>query len=444
MNPAKITIEGNYWDCHIYRGRLYLFTINGSIKTINWNELINSLQKDEFINVALSYAYKNGRNLYHTELNDLFKDADIRNLLRKKFDTLASKIITLTELELNQFLMAEQDSPFNELHTDAEALNNKLFVLTHNSLQSVSIHGTSKRFPVARMPAKHFDLYGFTIRANKFARFAVSAGDDGLMEYNGSDSAPLTVFDDRRMTLVSNRHSSFADYSFLSIYNSSLAGDSFMSYFTWNDNINRKMPERINRGEFNEQNIFENIQLQNSYLSWGSNEKIYRVVEGGLEMVRFNNYTKPGEPIFSSTKFIPLQQWKGKVISASVAYFGTVLHCENAVVVMLSDGSYYNIPGEISRVRIFSRSLNYENHLHVIHDDKIEIYSFNNDYFVDQKSKDFGFAYRIPKIFGLNRAVYNRKYEADEDYYDFDDLEQDKKIKKPDTESPTDLTDLPF
>ena len=84
---------------------------------------------------------------------------------------------------------------------------------------------------------------------------------------------------------------------------------------------------------------------------------------------------------------------------------------------MLSDGSYYNIPGEISRVRVFPRSFNYENHLHVIHDNKLEIYSFNNDYFVDQKSKDFGFAYRVPKNYNAFRRSYSCR-ERDEEFYD--------------------------
>jgi hypothetical protein len=437
MNPAKITIQGNYWDCQIYRGRLYLFTINGTVKTIKWNDLIDSLQTEDFINVALSYAFKNGRNLYHPELTDLFRDTDIRNLLATKFDFLSTRNFSISEELLNQFLIAEQDSPFDELHTDSEVLSNKLYVLTHNSLESVAVHTTSKRYPVERIPKKHFDLFGFTLRANRFARLAVSAGDDGLMEYNGSSSYNWSYHNAKRMVQVSSRHSSFADYSFLSIYNSSLAGDSFMSYYTWDDNMKRKRPERIKINEFDEAVIFQ-THLKNSYLSWGSNEKIYRAVEGGLEMVRFNNYAKPGEPIFSTTKFIPLQAWKGKVLSAAVAYFGTVLHCENAVVVMLSDGSFYNIPGEISRVRIFPRSLNYENHLHIIHEDKLEIYSFNNDYFVDQKSKDFGFAYKPSKTFGRR---YNQ-YERDEDYYDFEDLEEDDKNDQ--SNSSIDPKDLPF
>lgn len=424
MIPAKITIEGNYWDVQIYRGRLYLFTINGAIRTIDWNKLMSSIRVEQYIKIALTYAFQNGRNLYHSELHELFKDTDVKNLLENKFTELSNQHINIAEASLLDCLIGEQETPFNELHTDSEVFSNRLYILNHNSLQSSPIHGKSKRYPVGKSPEKHFDLYGFAIRANKFARMIVSAGDDGLMEYNGSSNISLSPFDDRRMDLISPRHSTFADYSFLSVYNSSLSGDSFMSYFKWKDDRLQDQPERIKIDEFEEKEIFSTEQPLNSYLSWGSHEKIYRAVEGGLEMVRFNNYAKPGEQVFSERKFIPLQPWKGKILSAYVAYFGTVLQCENAVVVMLSDETYYNIAGEVSRVRIFPRSLNYENHLHVIHDDRLEVYSFNNDYFVDQKTKDFGFAYKTPKTYGFVRGGYASRYESDEDFYDLDILKK--------------------
>ena len=441
MNPAKIQILGNYWDCQIYRGRLYLFTINGAVKTVNWNALIESIQTEEYTNIAISYAFKNGRNLYHSELHELFRDEEIKNLLQNKFDSLSHRELIITEQQLNEFLIGEQETPFEELHVDSEVFSNRIFVLSHNSLLSTSIHGRGKKYPVTRKIQKHYDLYGFSMRANRYARLALSAGDDGLMEYNSATSTNLLLSDDRRMLKVSNNHSSFADYSFLSIYNSSLTGNSFMSYFTWDDKLTRAKPERIIKEEYGENQIFEGNNSDHSYLSWGANEKIYRAVNGGLEVVRFNNYAKPGEAIFSNKKFIPLQSWKGKVLSAYIAYFGTVLHCEYAVVVMLSDGSYYNIAGQVTRVRIFPRSLNYENHLHVIQDDKVEIYSFNNDYFVDQKEKDFGVAFRMPKTFGFVRGGYASRYESDEDYYNIDKDIIDS--KKTDDKS-TNLDDLPF
>jgi hypothetical protein len=306
MTPAKIVIQGDYWDCQIYRGRLYLFTIEGTIKTIHWHKLIEELKNDEYINIALTYAFENGRNLYHQELHDLFKDQEIKQLLRTKFGALSERNLLISEDKLDQFLIGEQETPFHDLHVDSDVFSNRLYVLSHNSLLSSAVHTKSKKYPVANTVQKHFDLYGFSICANRYAQLAISAGDDGLMEYNGSSTIGLTFFDDRRMSQVSKRHSSFADYSFLSIYNSSLAGDSFLSYFRWNENVNK--PERVNKGEFDEANIFNNDVEKPSYLSWGSNEKIYRAVQGGLEIVRFNNYAKPHEPIFSEKKFIGLQE----------------------------------------------------------------------------------------------------------------------------------------
>jgi hypothetical protein len=441
MNPARITIEGNYWDCQIYRGRLYLFTIEGAIKVIDWNALIESIQLGDFINLSLNYAFKNGRELYNYEYSDLLKDSDIREVLRNKFEALNKQEITISLQQLDNFLLGNQDSPFKELHSDSEVFSNRLFVLTHNSLLSTSIHKRGLKYPVSTRPSKHFDLFGFSLKANRYARLAVSAGDDGLMEYNASfksDTNYMTSFDDRRMRVVSNRHSSFADYSFLSIYNSSLAGDSFLAYHLWNEDKKEPVPERVKKEEFSETDIFKNESIDHSYLSWGYNEKIYRAVAGGIEMVRFNNYAKGGEPIFSDPKFIALQQWKGKVLSASTAYYGTILHCQNAVVVMLSDGSFFNIPGEISRFRIFPRSINYENHLHVIHDDKLEVYSFNTDYFVDQKHKDFGVAFRTSKSY--HRYSGNSyRFVSDEEYFNLNDSSSESDSEDQKTEG-----DLPF
>ena len=45
------------------------------------------------------------------------------------------------------------------------------------------------------------------------------------------------------------------------------------------------------------------------------------------------------------------------------------------------------IRGEPVRWRIFPRSTNFTNQLHIIYDDRIEILSFVHDYFVNQKSK---------------------------------------------------------
>lgn len=441
MRPSKITILGNYWDCQIYRGRLYLTCMDGSMKTIDWNKLVDSLCEDGNSSIAIIYAFQNGRNLYHPGLHELFADKDIKNLLASKFELLASREIVFEELQLNDFIIGQQESPFNELQVDSDIFSNRMYILTYNSLLSSSVHSKTK-YPVSTKTTKHFDLYAISMRANKYARIVLSAGNDGLLEYNASTTEFLPMRDDKRMCQVSNSHSSFADYSFLSIYNSSLYGKSFLSYFKWDENQNGIKPQKVQMGEFSESKIFNSPNHEiKSFLSWGFNEKIYRAIPGGIEVVRFNNYSKEEGDIFSKTKFIPLQPWKGEVIAAFTSYFGTVLQCENAVVVMLSDGTFYNIPGSSTKVRVYPRSLNYENHLHVILDDRIEIYSFNNDYFIDQKSKDFGVAFKTPKTYGYVRGGYVSKYESDQDYYEFNP----SKLSNSEGEySDLDVGDLPF
>jgi hypothetical protein len=76
-----------------------------------------------------------------------------------------------------------------------------------------------------------------------------------------------------------------------------------------------------------------------------------------------------------------------------VAYFGVIVECENALVVMNDENEFFNIPDSVTRWRVYPRSIRYENHLHVISDSKIDIYSFNHDYFRSQEDKKIGIKY---------------------------------------------------
>lgn len=418
MNPAKITIEGDYWDCQIYRGRLYLFLTDGSTKVIDWPNLVNTFIEDEYFKVAIKYSFLNGSVLYDYELNDLLLDNEVRNILHNKFEALIEKNLEISEEKLNEFVIEQQNNPFNELQNDTDIFNNKLYGLTHNSLLSASIHTYGLRYPISTKPKKLFDIYGFTCKANNYSRLAISAGSDGLIEFNASKYFyQYSSNKDERARVVTPKHSSFSDYSFLSLYNSSLEGESCLAFQKWDTERKTKKSKLVKIEDISEERIFNNNHENQSYVSWGHKEKIYRAIQGGIQMVRFNNYAEDGN-IFTLPKFIPLQDWKGKVISAATAYYGTILHCENTIVVMKSDGTFYNIPGEITRFRIYPRSINYANHLHVIHDDRIEIYSFNNDYFVPRQiEKDFGIAFKFPKF---NR----RSFVPDDVFYDLDDDEE--------------------
>ena len=69
----------------------------------------------------------------------------------------------------------------------------------------------------------------------------------------------------------------------------------------------------------------------------------------------------------------------GDVLSASTAQFGIIVESERALSVYPSEGTPVVMQGEPVNWRVFPRSKHYENQLHVVWDDHMEILSFNQD-----------------------------------------------------------------
>lgn len=401
MMPAKITIQGDFWDCQIYRGRLYLWYSNGDVSVFDWGKLVRSFITDPAQDLALTCAFLDGRFLYASNLSVLFRDEQFKSLLETKFDDLTRRNLVIEENDLHNFLISKQSNPFNELQTDSEILYNTVYALTYDGIFCAAAHRPIKnKYQLSTKISKVTDLVGYSMKAGKYSKLAVSAGDDGLFEYNASSGDDyFDDFDERnRLHQVSSKHSSFADFNFLSLYNSSIIGSSFLSLHRWEeDETTVGKPRRTIEKEISDVEIFGD-SLRTA-LSWGTNEKIYRARDNMLEVVTFNNYAKD-EDYFSRKHQFQFQAWKGNILKGGVAYFGTIIECQNALVVLMGDDDFFNIQGAVTRWRVYPRSLNYENHLHVIHDNRIEIYSFNNDYFRDQKNKDIGL--KFSETFSVN------------------------------------------
>jgi hypothetical protein len=415
MQPIKLTILGDYYDCQIYRGRLYLWTFNGDLKVYDWNMLVESLIKKDTDKIAITFSFQDGHYLYKTSLIEIFQDKDFRQLLIKKFKSIENKKYHFTEKQLEQFLFGEQETPTGILPTDTEIYSNKLYFITEKGLFSGSAHRSkSDKFPVSSKPTKFWDCNLLSIKANKYPQLALSGGDEGLFELNLLDNNLPENLDRvenfKPIFQISKNHSSFSNYSYLNIYNSSLVDESFLAMFKWNTFKDRNDKDHYRR-DFDkiitDNEIFK-TNSNNKHLSWGIEDKIYRAKDGGFEVIKFNNSANPdkGEEKFNRQQNINLHPWKGKVINGGTAHFGNIIECENALVIAQSDGSTFTIPGPITKWRVYPRSLNYENHLHVILDDRIEIYSFHHDYFLSQAEKQLGIQFQIEKFVRRKRSSY--------------------------------------
>jgi hypothetical protein len=378
--------------------------------------------KKETDRIAMTFCFMDGNYLYKSSLIELFKDTDFRKLLLRKFESVTKTDLNITEKKLQKFLIGSQDTPSGLIPTDTEIYSNQLYFTNDKGLFSASAHRHKKeKYPVSSRPTKLWDCKLLSIKANKYPQLALSGGDGGLFELNISRSKPSNL---KRVELkypiyqVSERHSSFSNYTYLSIYNTSLTDQSFIALFKWNlekENFLNSIPLRDFDKTVNDKEIFKS-QNNKHYLSWGIEDKIYKATDTGFEIIKFNNYAKPekGEEVFTRLTNVNLHPWKGKVINGSTSYFGNIIECENALVILQSNMESLTIPGPITRWRIYPRSMNYENHLHVILEDKIEIYSFNHDYFLNQDKKEIGIRFRPEKHRRLIKTSY---------FDEFDDID---------------------
>ena len=73
-----------------------------------------------------------------------------------------------------------------------------------------------------------------------------------------------------------------------------------------------------------------------------------------------------------------------------MAHFGVVIELEDSLLVLRSDEAIERIEGEVVSWRVFPRSRKYVNQLHVIYEDRLEIWCFLHDYFQNQDTKFYG------------------------------------------------------
>ena len=454
MQPVKIIIEGNYWDIQIYRGRLYLWNMDGDLKTYNWDQLINSLNENN--DSAFVCSFIRGDYLYNKEFSLLFKDPKIIDLLKHSFNDINNKNIIIDNDCLKKFIISEQENPFHELPLDTEIFDNKIYAALDNGLYYVNTHKNSKKYKTERNASHLWDCPLLSLKISTSGRISLSAGSEGLFEYPQHNSEHLEIIYnnnfhkiDNSVYQISTNHSLYSDWNFSSIYNSSDINNSFLAVFNLekntnetydeiesedfideDDSSNKKRYKYTNKIHFqkiiNDNEIFSNHNGNNK-LSWGNADKIYKASNNGIDVVHFNQFNvkymsnndlydlNGNHQILTNKQHIEFLPWKGQIIAGNAAYFGTIVECENAIVVLydtLNDNyDSLTIQGPITKWRIYPRSIRYENHLHIILSDRVEIYSFNNDYFQDQNTKKFGIKFNQRRNTNFSNKFFFRNYQ---------------------------------
>ena len=408
IDPIRIIIPGKYYDCQIYRGYLYLWTMNGTVQVYDWNKLLNTRVIPRFpVRLPFVFGFMEGNFLYNRKVSYIFSEEDYHSLLLNQYNDLLNKTIEIIKDELEFARIQQIDFPLNELPTDSEVYANNLYFALDSGVYRRVINQGEDNKVIGPKDTKLWDCRILSLRANKYPQIALSAGSDGLFELNlvkDSSIKPQTLeqIDDTKILRISSKSSSFSNYSFLSIFSSSYVEDSFMALFNWKPIEQLKDPYINNKSHkvyrdfdklIDEKHIFE--EERSSDICWGIDDKIYRIVDDTLFILKFTNSANisKGEGYYQHLRSVTLPSNIGRAIGAGVSYFGIVLEFTNGILILRSDGCITTISEEVIRWRVYPRSKNYLNHLHIIFNDRFEIYSFNHDALVNQRTKKIGLEY---------------------------------------------------
>jgi hypothetical protein len=388
MQPLKLTIEGEYWDSQIYAGSLFLFTRDGCLRTVDWDEIIAHLNIPPELRVAMNCAFLRSDYLYGAQWDLLFQDAEIKSLVQSKFERLAAQELVIPEQLVGEYTLTCEKSPFPFPHADTTMYWSILYAGSGSGVYRATSYGKKEGGTFSRAE-KIWDCPTLCVTAS-YNRLALAAGDDGLFEkeIGGYDEPWL----DREPRLIASENCVAANWVYWSIYASSHVGDGFLADFK----INRAdTPDSSSGAEKSgSRELMSVIGARNIFgqpgYSWGTKDKICQAWDKGVTVVGYYPRREREEERLRSLGTIELLPWKGRVVSGGTALFGTIIECENAVVVIPSEGEPLTLPGEPVNWRVFPRSKHYENLLHIIYDDRMEILSFNHDYFVNQRKKRSG------------------------------------------------------
>lgn len=126
-------------------------------------------------------------------------------------------------------------------------------------------------------------------------------------------------------------------------------------------------------------------------------DKICSVTGSSIKLAGYTSQSKPNQQKFSDLGFVEMEELNGEIISADSSLFGIVIEKENGLLIINSSLESQFLEGEPVNWRVFPKSINYTNQLHVVYEDALHIYSFNHDYFVDQSTKKVGISVALAK-----------------------------------------------
>ena len=390
MQALRVTIPGDYWDVQIYRGRLHLWTMSGSLITIDWDGLMDGLAELATSALAVRLGLARGSVLYADTVAPLRVEQEFREWMLSRFDAQAQQVMAISRTDFSRATMDEQTNPLSGLPVDTEIYERVLYAATDSGLWKASVGRTIH--PISTRPSKLHDLAPVSMRARS-RQLALAGSGDGLFSLTLQGSEGRS----NGMSQLSDRHCERVDWAFQSIFASSTLSGGYLYSRYWQ----QRSPDEIlgysdNGSRLVDGGVFDDTEITGSLkrpdVSWAHSEKIFTTDAQRLTASRYTQKNVPNGISAASTALgeVTLTNVTTQATGGGSAPFGSIIEFDDSLIVVSSDEEQFSIDGPVTRWRTYPRAVNYENHLHVIFEDHLDVFAFYGDYFIDQDRKQFG------------------------------------------------------
>lgn len=290
----------------------------------------------------------------------------------------------------------EQKNPFPFPHSDSAIHYRTMIVAGQGGVWGSRANKRNVN-PIGVRPEQLWDCPVYSI-ATGYQKVALAAGDEGLwespFEYFGLDD------DFPEVKQLSRRRSDKCNWMYGNIYGSSYQSGGFLAEISDAYSSSRSDTEMLFGAEIGEASDIDHAEKSPTEIdastifsregfSWGIRNKICLHDSKAVLVSSYAPWSKTASSISQPIAF-EFEQLRGAIVSASSAPFGAVLEFDERLEVILSDGTIETLIGEPINWRVFPNAKFYQNQLHAIYDDHLCVFSFNQDYFVNQATKTFG------------------------------------------------------
>lgn len=414
MQPVKLTLEGQFWDTQIYMGFLYLFMRDGSLTVIDWDRLVRDLGKRTGQLFAMESALRRSDHLYGPSARMFLTDHGIKAVVVSRFEKLAATALHIDRPTLASYTVQHSESPSPFPHADSLLYNSLLYTVGKSGVYCSPCETVRRGTPVGE-GIKRWDGPASACAAS-YNTVALATGESGLFEMiSGSAYKGDLQLPGREPRLIVDKHCTDCSWSFFNIFGTSRHQGSFLVQYKLRGQTYADDAELTEDTEWEEQlasglrpeaprRTFDRVVEERELFGVADDgyeiayqDKLYRVHDKRISVVKANPYSAKVERRLSSFGEVQIAGWKGELVSAKVAVFGVVLEYDAALVVVGNGPDdtleTHTLRGEPVSWRVFPRSAHYRNHLHIVRDEVLEVWSFNHDYFVEQNDKKMGTRY---------------------------------------------------